>query len=252
MKSRTPVRTVVASLCAGLAAALVAQSQQQASRPQDTEVWTPVPPVVTPGEAGAPPSDATVLIGRDGLGAWHDSKGGEAKWDFADGVATVKQGAGDIVTKASFGSCQVHLEWRTPAVVKGDGQGRGNSGLFFMDQYELQILDSYENKTYVNGQAASIYKQYAPLVNASKKPGEWQTYDAVFHAPAFGADGKVQKPASITVLHNGVLVLDNVQIKGETVYSGRPEYHAHPPQMPFHIQNHGNPVSFRNMWVREL
>lgn len=249
MKSESITRLTVAGLAVALASALVAQ--QQKSKPEDTEVWTPVPPVVTPGETGAAPSDATVLLGKDGLGAWGDGKGGAAKWDFADGVATVKQGAGDIVSKASFGSCQVHLEWRTPSVVKGDGQGRGNSGLFFMRQYELQILDSYENKTYVNGQAASIYKQYAPLVNASKKPGEWQTYDAVFDAPVFEG-GKLKKPAFITVLHNGVLVLNHVEIKGETVYNGPATYHPHDAKMPFHIQNHGNPVSFRNMWVREL
>ena len=249
MQSKPLTRLSIVGLALGLAATLVAQ--QQKSKPEDTEVWTPVPPIVTPGEAGAPPSDATVLLGKAGLGAWSDGKGGDAKWDFADGVATVKQGAGDIVSKADFGSCQVHLEWRTPSVVKGDGQGRGNSGLFFMRQYELQVLDSYENKTYVNGQAASIYKQYAPLVNASRKPGEWQTYDAVFDAPVFDGE-KLKKPAYITVLHNGVLVLNHVEIKGETVYNGKAEYHPHPAKMPFHIQNHGNPVSFRNMWVREL
>lgn len=249
MPTNRLARFTVAGLALALASALVAQ--QQKSKPEDTEVWTPVPPIVTPGEAGAPPSDAVTLLGKDGLGAWTNNKGEPSSWDFKDGVVTVRAGGGDLVSKQAFGSCQVHLEWRTPAEVKGNGQGRGNSGLFFMGQYELQILDSYENKTYVNGQAASIYKQYAPLVNASKKPGEWQTYDAVFDAPVFEG-GKLTKPAYITVLHNGVLVLNHVEIKGETVYNGQPAYHPHAAKMPCYLQNHGNPMSFRNMWVREL
>ncbi len=252
MQTQSVTRLLVICSLLSLAVALVARQDGQQARPEDTEVWSPVPPVVTPGENGAPPSDATVLIGKGGLSSWQDSKGGPAKWDFADGVATIKPGTGDLVTKQGFGSCQVHLEWRTPSVVKGDGQGRGNSGLFFMGLYELQIMDSYNNKTYVNGQAASIYKQYAPLVNACRKPGEWQTYDAVFDAPVFNQDKTLKSPAFITVFHNGVLVLDHVAIKGETVYTGRPTYQAHPPTMPFHLQNHGNPVSYRNMWVRHL
>jgi hypothetical protein len=165
---------------------------------------------------------------------------------------TVAGGTGNIKSKQGFGDCQLHIEWRTPAIVKGEGQGRGNSGIFFMGLYELQVLDNYNNVTYSNGQAGSIYKQRMPLVNASRKPGEWQTYDVVFTAPRFNEDGTVKAAARITVLHNGVLVQNNIEIWGATEYIGTPGYTKHADKLPFILQDHGDAVSYRNIWVREL
>jgi hypothetical protein len=159
---------------------------------------------------------------------------------------------GGIRTKDSFGDVQVHVEWSAPTVVKGTGQGRGNSGFFFMGKYELQILDSYDNETYTNGMAASIYKQHPPLANAMRPPGEWNTYDAIFTAPRFNQNGMLISPARITVIHNGVLVQNNVELKGPTEYIGIPNYEAHPAALPIHLQDHGDLVSFRNIWVRKL
>jgi hypothetical protein len=169
-----------------------------------------------------------------------------------DGYVEVTPGAGEIVTADAFGDCQLHIEWATPSIVKGEGQERGNSGVFLMGQYEVQVLDSYNNKTYYHGQAGSVYKQHAPLVNASRKPGEWQTYDVVFHAPKFDEQGKVIDRARITVLHNGVLIQNNAEIYGIT-YNDRPAlYIAHSPQLPLRLQDHGNPVRYRNIWIRRL
>jgi hypothetical protein len=212
---------------------------------QSGKVW-PEPKVVTPGEGTAPPSDAIVLFDGTNLDAW---KGGD-KWKIADGIATVS--GGGIETKQKFGDMQFHIEWASPAEVKGNGQGRGNSGVYIMGKYEVQILDSYENKTYFDGQAGSVYKQHPPLVNVSRKPGEWQAYDIIFKAPKFGEDGKVTKPATITVLHNGVLVQDHFELEGGTSYIEAPKYSKHPDKLPLQLQNHGNPVRFRNIWVREL
>jgi hypothetical protein len=165
---------------------------------------------------------------------------------------TVKGGSGEIISKQGFGDCQLHIEWRTPAVVKGEGQGRGNSGIFLMGKYELQVLDSYNNKTYSNGQAGSIYKQLVPLVNVSRAPGEWQTYDIIFTAPRFAADGRLQSQARITVLHNGVLVQNNQAIWGGTEYIGIAEYKPHSMKESLVLQDHGDAGSFRNIWIREL
>jgi hypothetical protein len=206
----------------------------------------PEPKIVTPGEGTAPPSDAIVLFDGTNLDAW---KGGE-KWKIADGIATVA--GGGIETKQKFGDMQMHIEWASPAEVKGQGQGRGNSGVYIMGKYEVQILDSYDNKTYFDGQAASVYKQNPPLVNASRKPGEWQSYDIIFHAPKFADDGAVTKPATITLLHNGVLVQDHFELEGGTSYIEAPKYTKHADKLPISLQNHGNPVRFRNIWVREL
>ena len=219
----------------------------------------PLPPVVTPGaEVGAPPSDAVVLFdGTDKTfqANWVDMKGGESKWKVAEGAMESVRGAGYVRSKEEFGSCQLHIEWASPSKVQGSGQGRGNSGVFLMGQYEVQVLDSYENTTYADGQASALYGRSKPLVNASRKPGEWQTYDIIFHRPQFDQDGKVTKRATFTVLHNGVLVQDHVVLSGGTGWDGphsASEYKAHADKGPISLQDHGNPVRFRNVWVREL
>jgi hypothetical protein len=230
--------------------------------PQDTEVWTPVPVVVTPGAAtNGAPSDAIALFDGTNLDQWVSAQDHTpARWTVADGVLTVNKAAGSIETKRRFHSYQLHIEWRIPENVTGDDQARGNSGVFLASTgpgdagYELQILDSYNNKTYVNGQAGSIYKQYIPLVNASRKPGEWQSYDVVWTAPTFNADGTLKTPAYVTALHNGALIQNHVELKGETVYRGAPFYKAFD-GAPIKLQAHGDPsppISFRNIWVREL
>jgi len=241
-----------------------APAQQQAPRgnPADTEVWEPVPPVITPGTAdSAPPTDAVVLFDGKNLDEWVSGKEKTPpKWVVADGVLTVDKKAGNIETRRSFKNYQIHLEWRIPTGVTSEGQARGNSGLFLASTgagdsgYELQILDSYNNKTYVNGQAASVYKQSPPLVNAMRKPGEWNTYDAIWTAPTFNANGSVQTPARITAFHNGVLVQNNFELTGETLYIGKPFYKAYD-RAPIKLQAHGDPsppISFRNIWLREL
>lgn len=230
-------------------------------KPADTEVWDPVPPVVTPGATDRdPPSDAIVLFDGKNLDEWVSVKDkGPAGWTVADGVVTVHKPSGNIQTKRSFTDYQLHLEWRIPANITGKDQGRGNSGVFLASTgdgdggYELQILDSYNNRTYSNGQAGSIYKQAMPLVNAMRKPGEWNTYDVIWTAPRFKADGSVESPARVTALHNGVLVQHDFALKGETVYIGTPTYKAHG-ATPIKLQSHGDPsepISFRNIWIRE-
>lgn len=244
---------IVLAIAQIIFAASAIQAQEKITDPKATEKWSPVPVVVTPGDGTAPPSDAIVLLG-DGndLSQWESADGGKVEWDIKDGVLTVKKGKGIIRTRNYFGDCQLHIEWRTPAEVKGDGQGRGNSGVFLMGKYEVQVLDSYNNRTYSNGQAASIYKQHIPLVNACRPPGEWQAYDIIWKAPEFNDDGSVKKPAYITVLHNGVLVQNHVEIKGTTDFIGIQTYKPHADRLPLVLQDHGNPVSFRNIWIREL
>ncbi|MCB0854498.1 MAG: DUF1080 domain-containing protein [Bacteroidetes bacterium] len=219
--------------------------------PTVTEIWEPVPPKVTPGEGTAPPSDAIILFDGTSLNNWTSENGGKAKWTVGDGAFTVKAGTGGIKTKQKFGDMQLHIEWRSPSEVKGEGQGRGNSGLFLMETYEVQILDSYESRTYSNGQAGSIYKQSIPLANATKPPGEWQTYDVIFMAPVFREDGTLSRPATVTVIHNGIVVQNHTTITGGTEYKGLPVYKAHG-KKSIMLQDHGIPVSFRNIWVREL
>ncbi len=203
------------------------------------------PNVVDPGSPEKAPSDAIVLFDGTDLSAWN---GGE-KWTIENGYAI---DGGNITSKQSFGDCQIHLEFATPEKVEGSGQGRGNSGLYFMGRYELQILDSYENDTYYDGQCGAIYKQSPPLVNASRKPGEWQTYDVVFTAPRFDADGALKSPAFITAFHNGVLIQNHFELQGGTFWDEPPHYTAHDERGPLSIQYHGNPVRFRNIWVRDL
>lgn len=221
--------------------------------PKITEQWQPEPRIVTPGNSNTgTPSDAIVLFGGQNLNQFESSKGGAAKWKIEDNAVTVVRGAGAIKTKQVFGDCQLHIEWRTPAVVKGEGQGRGNSGIFLMGTYELQVLDSYNNRTYSNGQAGSIYKQIPPLVNASRKPGEWQTYDIVFTAPRFNKDSSLKSQARITVLHNGVLIQNDAAIWGATQFIGIATNQKHRDKEPIILQDHGDAVSFRNIWIREL
>lgn len=213
----------------------------------------PHPPVVTPpaaGPAGSAPSDAVVLFDGTDLGAWVGRGGEEAAWTV-EGGAMVVNGTGDIRTRRAFGDCQLHVEWATPAEVRGEGQGRGNSGVFLMGMYEVQVLDSHDNVTYADGQAASMYGQFPPLVNASRPPGQWQTYDIVFRAPRF-ADGELQSPATLTLFHNGVLVHDHRAFLGPTRHRSLPKYSKHAEKLPIALQDHGNPVRFRNIWVREL
>lgn len=249
-----------AKIAAGMVALLhlsLALAQQGAD-PKDTEVWTPEPKQVAPGAALAAPSDAIVLFGGKDLGEWVSSKatGTPAAWPVADGAFTVRGGSGDIQTRRSFTDYQLHIEWRVPASLSGSGQHRGNSGVFLASTgngsgYEIQILDCVGNKTYVNGQAASIYKQHVPLVNACAAAGEWQTYDVIWTAPRFGADGKLVSPAYVTALHNGVLVQNHVALQGESLHVGKPAYRPHG-ALPIRLQDHGDAVSFRNVWVRQL
>jgi hypothetical protein len=249
----------------GAPAPSAAPAAQPQGDPKLTEVWEPVPKVVTPPPAAAeptpPPSDAIVLFDGKNLNEWVNVKDqAPATWLVQDGVLVVHKPSGNIETKRKFTNYQLHVEWRIPPDITGTNQARGNSGVFLASTgngdsgYELQVLDSYENKTYVNGQAGSIYKQSAPLVNAMRKPGEWNVYDVVWTAPVFNADGTVKSPALVTVFHNGVLVQDHFALKGGTVYIGQPSYKAHGPSA-IKLQSHGDPsapISFRNIWIREL
>ncbi len=244
-------------------AAFVAKAQDK-PKPQDTEFYTPVPPVVTPGAVNSnAPSDAIVLFDGKNLDQWISNKdeGGPAKWKVADGIMTVDKSTGGIKTKRSFTNYQLHIEWRIPANITGEGQARGNSGVFLASigkgdaGYELQVLDSYNNKTYTNGQAGSIYKQSPPLANPNRKPGEWQTYDVIWTAPTFNTDGSLKTAARVTVLFNGVLVQNNYELTGPTLYIGKPAYTQAHGASPIMLQSHGDksePISFRNIWVREL
>jgi len=252
-------RAIVTSLL--LAGIQVANGQ---AKHEDTEFYTPVPKNVVPGKIiGEAPSDAIILFNGKNLDQWvsADDRTKPANWKVGKGILTVDKKLGNIETKQSFNNYQLHLEWQVPQNITGEGQLRGNSGLFLASigkgdlGYELQVLDSYENKTYTNGMAGSIYKQTTPLVNPSKKPGDWQTYDVIWTAPTFKADSSLNTPAKVTILYNGVLVQNNFELKGPTQYVGAPSYSkAHGPS-PIKLQAHGDksePVSFRNIWIREL
>ncbi len=234
------------------AAPAFAQANTEPTRdPAKTEVWTPVPATVAtpPGKA---PSDAIVLFDGKDASAWESEQGGRVPWAVADGAMTIVPGSKGIRTRQRFCDIQLHVEWRTPVETKGfDGQNRGNSGIFLQELYELQVLDSYNNPTYANGQAGSIYKQAMPLVNASRAPGQWQAYDILWKAPRFSPGGGLISPARITVLHNGVLVQDDTVLAGRTEYIGPPSYSPHA-CAPIHLQEHDAKVSYRNIWVREL
>ncbi|MET6996674.1 3-keto-disaccharide hydrolase [Chitinophaga defluvii] len=242
---------ILSSACLMLSLSVLAQNNQQ-MKPEDTEVWEPVPKVITPGNAtNTAPSDAIVLFNGKNFDNWASEDGNPIKWILKDGAMTVVKGGGMIKTKEKFEDFQLHIEWATPAVVKGEGQGRGNSGIFLQERYELQVLDNFNSRTYSNGQAGSFYKQKIPLVNACKKPGAWQTYDVIWTAPRFNADGSLKSPARATVLQNGVLVQNNVSLDGPTLYIGKPAYEQHGAGSIM-LQDHNDPVSFRNIWIRPL
>jgi hypothetical protein len=258
-------RFLAAAALIAIAAPLCAQdSTSPKAKPEDTEIWEPIPKVVTPGATcTAPPSDAIVLFDGKNLDEWVTVRDkSPALWTVAGGVMTVNKdkGAGSIETKRSFKNYQLHVEWKVPDNITGSGQARGNSGVFLASTgtgdsgYELQVLDSFNNKTYVNGMAGSIYKQAIPLANPGRKPGEWQTYDIAWTAPTFNADGSLKTPAYATVFFNGVLVENHFELQGETLYIGKPVYKAYT-EAPIKLQAHGDksePISFRNIWVREL
>ncbi len=258
-----------------LCLAMVSCVSAQITDPKETEVWEPVPEKVTPASyANLAPSDAIILFDGSDLSSWRKSATGyggkmeEVKailekqgtikefeapgWEIVDGAMVVKPGTGAIETKQAFGDVQLHIEWLAPVDPGKEGQGYSNSGVFLMGLYEIQVLNSYDTKTYPNGQAGAMYKQSIPMVNASRPPGEWQSYDIVFMAPEFDENGKVVKPASITAFHNGVLIQNHFELEGPCIYIGKPYYVAHPDKLPLILQDHGNKVRFRNIWVREL
>ncbi len=249
---------------AGVVCCLVFAGCSSGQTPIPNIPWTihdrnrPLPPVVTPGTpstqdmVGTPPSDATVLFDGKDWSKWVQADNSPAKWRVANGYGEVVKSTGSIQTKQAFGDCQLHVEFAEPSPPVGEDQDRGNSGVFLMNEYEIQVLDSYQSKTYADGSAAAVYGQYPPLVNASRPPGQWQTYDIVFHGPRFDSAGKLVKTARVTVLHNGVLVQDNVELTGPTAHKQRPPYVAGPDKKPLGLQDHGHPVRYRNIWIREL
>ncbi len=247
-----------ASLILALSAVLAAAEQGPPRQWEIHDPKRPLPAVVDPGTPGTPevpgrpPSDAIVLFDGKDLSRWRSEKGGPAGWKVENGYTEVVKGGGGIVTEQVFGDCQVHVEWATPALVAGDGQGRGNSGVFLMGRYEIQVLDSFKNRTYADGQAAAVYGQTPPFVNASRPPGQWQTYDIVFEGPRFAATGALRRPARVTVFHNGVVVQHATELSGPTAHKARPPYAPHPERLPLMLQEHGAPVRYRNLWLREL
>jgi prepilin-type processing-associated H-X9-DG protein len=248
------VRSIAVGLILGCAVSVDAQVSTQ--WPQHS-MDRPQPRVVDPGPfrpSGPPPSDAIVLFDGKSLSGWTsaDSVGKPARWKLVNGAMEVVAHTGSIATKQAFGDVQLHVEWRTPNPPSGKDQERGNSGVFLMGRYELQVLDSYHNVTYADGHAGAIFGQYPPLVNASRPPGEWQTFDVVFHRPRFDGAGKVTAPARMTVIQNGVLVQDNAVLSGPTAHMTRPPYEKHPDALPIALQDHEFPVQFRNIWARRL
>jgi len=250
MKTLAPLVLFLAAALPLATATAQAQDQWQIH-----DLNRPMAPVVAPGPAGPPvpaPADAVVLFNGKDLSGWVDAKGQPARWKVENGYMEVVPKTGSIQTAKGFGDCQLHVEWMAPSPARGEGQDRGNSGVFLMDLYEVQVLDCYGNRTYADGQTAAIYGQYPPLVNACRPPGEWQTYDIVFHRPRFGKDGKVVTPARMTVFHNGLLVHECAQIMGPTAHSERKGYTAHADKLPISLQDHSHPVRFRNIWIRNL
>jgi hypothetical protein len=254
------IRAAAAAVLVIGASSVFAQ-EEKAVNYKDYEVHDrsrPLPPKVDPGtpstqeKVGTAPSDAVVLFDGKDLSAWQSVKGGEAKWNVRDGVLEVAKGTGAIQTKESFGDCQLHVEWQSPTDAQGKDQGRSNSGVFFMGMYEVQVLDTFENRTYPDGMAGGMYGQVPPLVNPARPAGEWNAYDIIFHKPVY-KDGKVEKPATLTILFNGVLVQDYTASLGPTKHKALASYpDKHPESGPIQLQDHGDPVKFRNIWVRAL
>ena len=250
---------VTAFACMGCATMFAQQRNNVKYTPEMSEFYSPVPPVVTPGaslqDGGfAAPSDAIVLFDGKNLNAWERTDGSAAGWDVHDGVVTVNKKTGDIQTKQKFTDFQLHLEWQVPTNITGEKQARGNSGVFLQGLYEVQILDCYNNKTYTNGQTGSIYKQATPLANAMRKPGEWNVYDIIYTAPTFTKEGRYRTKPTVTVIHNGVILQNHTEIIGTTEYIGIPKIEKHGAG-PIKLQSHGDPsepISFRNIWIREL
>jgi len=248
-------RRLVRSVCAALAVAAPLSAQPSTEwpihskdRPQPA-VGSP-PPSVLPVK---PPAGAIVLFDGTDLSKWLQARDGSpAKWVVRDGYFEVKAGTGDLRTRDGFGDVELHVEWASPNPPRGAEQGRGNSGVYLMSKYELQVLDSWENPTYADGMAGAIYGQYPPLVNAARRPGEWQSYDIVFRGPRFDSSGRLLRPATMTVRFNGVLVQDSVTLSGPTGHYSRPPYEAHADRLPILLQDHGDPVRYRNVWLREL
>jgi len=246
-------RLLALGLCVVLSAAL---SECYSAEQQDWKIHDmnrPRPEVVSPGEKpGEAPSDAIILFDGKDLSEWVSAKGGgAAKWKVENGYMEAVKKSGSVRTRRGFGDCQLHIEWATPSEVKGTGQGRGNSGVYLMGKYEVQVLDSYDNITYADGQAGAIYGQSPPMVNACRGPGQWQSYDIIFRRPIFDGD-KVVKPATVTVLQNGVLIQDHWVIEGTTAHKKKAKYEPHADKLPISLQDHGNPVRYRNIWIREL
>jgi len=245
------------TVCVTFLAAVIGCAPEKQYRWAVHDTNRPQPTIIDPGAAstqqqpGRPPSDAIVLFDGADLSKWESTKGGPATWKVENGYMEIVKRTGSLRTKDSFGDCQLHIEWATPAVVEGKGQGRGNSGVYLMSKYEVQVLDSYNNLTYPDGQAASLYGQSPPMVNASRPPGQWQSYDIIFRRPIFKGD-KVLRPASMTVLHNGVLVQDHFVLEGISTHKKRARYQPHPDKLPLTLQDHGNPVRYRNIWIRPL
>jgi len=243
--------TLTFSLLSLASLAMAQDNWREPLDPKVTELWKPVPIVTPAAQPGQPPSDAIILFDGKDLSKWTSTRGGAASWDVSDGAMTVKSNSGGIKTTQTFGDIQLHVEWRSPIVVKGEGQGRGNSGVYLQERYEVQVLDSYENQTYANGQAGSVYKEHIPQVNATRKPGEWQSYDIIFTAPRFSDKGTMVVPGYVTVLHNGVLIQNHIALSGPTQFKGLPMAEVHG-KGSIILQDHGDLVSYRNIWVREL
>jgi len=255
---------VTKAFCVALASAAIltvnAQGkeypQPEKMKPGMSEYWTPQPPIITPGDicTNTAPSDAVVLFDGKNLDAWESVKGGPAEWTVKKGAFTVNKEVGDIQTKQEFENFQLHIEWSIPQNITGTSQGRGNSGIFLQGMYEIQVLDCYNNETYVNGQTGSVYKQTPPLANVMRKPGEWNVYDIIYSAPIFKEDGTYRVPPTVTVIQNGVVLQNHTTILGTTEYIGFPKVKAHGAG-PIRLQSHGDPsepISFRNVWIREL
>ncbi len=254
---KTLFAALACTACVSMSAQEKEYPKQEPMKPGMSEYWTPQPTIVTPGniQTNSAPSDAIVLFDGKDLSAWESVRGGgEAQWNVHDGVFTVNKKSGDIQTKQKFESYQLHIEWCVPSTITGTSQARGNSGIFMQGMYEVQVLDNYNNETYVNGQAGSIYKQTPPLVNAMRKPGEWNVYDIIYTAPIFKEDGTYRVPPTITVIQNGIVLQNHTTILGTTEYIGFPKVKAHGAG-PIVLQSHGDPsepISFRNIWIREM